>query len=426
MAMVKYFYRLSNVALRGLTLVSKFGLLLFLAKYLAPEDVGLYGLMLATIAYCTYPLGFEFYVYSTREIIKLEKNERGRALRNQLALHARLYILAVPLFLLIFHFEFLSWQMAPWFFVLVFLEHACQEMMRMLVALEKQLVASIVLFIRQGLWALVLIALMSFDETYRHLSYVLIGWVTGAAVAATTSAIVLGRMLAFRKFMGEAVDWRWVKVGLKIAIPMFVGTVFLNFVTIVDKYWFESLQGREMLGGYIFFMSISAAMMSFLEAGVFSFMYPSIVAAYHNGDISRFKACLRKLLFQTVGLSVVFIVGIVIFIDWFLELLQREVYSSMKGVLYIFLLAMFFQALSYIPHYALYAQNKDRAIIAAHIFSVPVFALSVWLLTSWNELYAVPVGCCLAYVSMLVVKCLAHSCFDLKAKVASDNKILSL
>lgn len=408
MTLIHYFYRFTNVGLRGLTLLSKFCLLLFLAKYLDPVEVGLYGLLVATVAYGIYPLGFEFYTYSTREIIKTEGAQRVSVLRNQVALHIRLYFIAIPLFFLIFYFDLLPWHAAPWFFALVILEHACQEMMRLLVALEKQLVASIVLFVRQGSWALIVIALMLLDAKTRQLDVVLVGWVAGAAVAAVMSMLVLWRVLGIQEFWARAVDWRWVRTGLRVAIPFFLGTISLNFVTTVDKYWFNVLQGGEALGGYVFFMSISAAMMSFLEAGIFSFIYPSIIAAHHAGHAARFKSYLRKMLIQTVVLSVLFVVGVSLFIDWILTLLQREVYLGMKSVLYIFLLAMFFQALSYIPHYALYAQGRDRAIVGAHIFSVPIFIVTVALLVGWNDFYAVPVGGCVSYAAMLVYKYCAY------------------
>ena len=94
--------KLANIGLRGITLASKFALLLVLAKYLEPSDVGLYGLIVVTVAYSMYPLGFEFYTYSTREVIKAENAIKGRYLKSQMTLHALLYVLVLPIFILIF------------------------------------------------------------------------------------------------------------------------------------------------------------------------------------------------------------------------------------------------------------------------------------------------------------------------------------
>ena len=96
--------KLANVGLRGITLVSKFALLLVLAKYLEPSDVGLYGLIAVTVAYGMYPLGFEFYTYSTREVIKAESAKKGQYLKSQMMLHVLLYVLVLPIFTLIFYY----------------------------------------------------------------------------------------------------------------------------------------------------------------------------------------------------------------------------------------------------------------------------------------------------------------------------------
>src|SRR5690554_889302 len=101
----KYSAIIINVCIRGGTLVSKFLLILVLARFLTPAELGLYGLIIATIAYGIYPLGFEFYTYSTREIIGLEESQRGVLLKSQLALHVKLYLFFLPLFLFLFFFE---------------------------------------------------------------------------------------------------------------------------------------------------------------------------------------------------------------------------------------------------------------------------------------------------------------------------------
>ena len=67
--------RFLNLVLRGSTLASKFALIFVLAKFLEPAEVGLYGLFSATIFYCLMALGFDFYTYSTREIIVSDKKK---------------------------------------------------------------------------------------------------------------------------------------------------------------------------------------------------------------------------------------------------------------------------------------------------------------------------------------------------------------
>src|SRR5690606_27760460 len=100
--------------------------------------VGLYGLLAATIAYALYPIGLDFYAYSTREILRVDRGQWGGMLRNHGALALVLYSVVLPLLLLVFAMGFLPWTLAPWFYILLILEHLNQELSRLLVAVTKQ------------------------------------------------------------------------------------------------------------------------------------------------------------------------------------------------------------------------------------------------------------------------------------------------
>jgi len=95
-------FRALNITLRSASLLGKFTLIFFLVKYLKPEDVGLYGLIAATITYGLYPLGLEFYLYNIREIIKSDDSQKSGLIKNQIALYLFTYTFILPLFLFIF------------------------------------------------------------------------------------------------------------------------------------------------------------------------------------------------------------------------------------------------------------------------------------------------------------------------------------
>ena len=398
--------RLLNLALRAITLASKFALLLVLAKYLEPSAVGLYGLIVVTVAYGMYPLGFAFYTYSTREVIKANVDIKGQYLKSQIAFHGWLYLLITPVFIMIFYCELLPWYVAPWFFVLLITEHANQELMRMLVAIQKPLVATFVLFIRHGLWALIIALLFVFVPETRSIEAVLMAW----SISGVLSFIIAmwHTKIAIAKGWELPVDWSWVKRGVKIALPMFLGTMSLNFIFTLDRYWFESLVGLDALGAYVFYMAITAAAISFIDAGVFAFIYPAMIAAAGAGDRNNFVLLLKKMFYQTLCLSMTFAFLIIVFIDFLLTLVAKPVYFEMKGVLYPLLIMMVVQAVSYVPNYALYTQNSDRAIITSNILSSAVFVLCVSGLIVWNQVLAIPVALIFVYFFLLVYKCYSY------------------
>src|SRR5690554_5042629 len=119
-----------NIFLRGLTLGCKFLLVVFLAKLLTLEELALYGLLVATVAYAIYPLGFEFYTYSARELIGTDNSERGEYFKSQAVLHIISYLVFLPLFALIFYFDFLPHDYILLFYIILILEHLNQELFR--------------------------------------------------------------------------------------------------------------------------------------------------------------------------------------------------------------------------------------------------------------------------------------------------------
>ena len=74
---INHLARLVSIVLRGMTLGSKFLLIFILARFLTPAELGLYGLLAATIGYALHLLGLDFYTYTTRELLKRPREEWG-------------------------------------------------------------------------------------------------------------------------------------------------------------------------------------------------------------------------------------------------------------------------------------------------------------------------------------------------------------
>lgn len=394
--------RLFNVALRGMTLASKFLLIFFLARFLEPAELGIYGLLTATIGYTLYLLGFDFYAFTTREILNRERSEWGGLLKCQGALSAVLYAVFLPLLSLIFLKGLLPWSLAGWFFALLVLEHLTQELGRLLVAISEQLLASVVLFLRSGIWAVAVTALMFIEPDSRSLDFVLGAWTLGSLAALLLGIFRLSQL----KIGGwhKQVDWKWIAKGLKIAIPLLVATLAIRGVFTLDRYWFEALVGLEVLGAYVLFMGISNALMSFLDAGVFAFSYPGLITAHSRQDSAAFRQGLRKLLIQTLALSAAFAVIALLLIGPLLRWLGKSLYLEQQGLFPWILLATLLYAIGMVPHYALYAQGHDRPIIRSHIASLLAFIPATWLFSLHWPLLAVPLGLCTAFMLVLLWK----------------------
>lgn len=394
--------RLLSVALRGMTLASKFMLIFLLARFLEPAELGIYGLLVATIGYALYLLGFDFYSFTTRELLKCDRSEWGGVLKGQVAVSAILYMIFLPLLSLIFLKGLLPLSLAVWFFVLLVLEHINQELGRLLIAISEQLLAAVVLFLRSGVWAVAVTLLMYVDPGTRNLDFVLGAWTLGGF-----AALLLGIHRIYQLKVGgwrKSVDWGWVGKGLKIAIPLLVATLAIRGVFTLDRYWFEAMVGLEVLGAYVLFMGISSALMSFLDAGVFAFSYPALITAHSRLDAAAFRLGLRKMFTQTLAVSAFFAVIALLLIGPLLQWLGKSLYIEYQDLFPWILLSTLLYAASMVPHYGLYAQGHDRSIIYSHIVGLLVFVPFTWLFSQYWPLLAIPLGLCTAFVLILLWK----------------------
>jgi O-antigen/teichoic acid export membrane protein len=397
--------RLSNIALRGATLASKFLLVFFLARFLAAGELGLYGLLTATIAYSLYLVGLDFYIYTTREITKVGILESGGILKSQMAMTAMLYAVVLPLLSLIFVTQLLPWHLAAWFFLLLVLEHCNQEISRLLIALSQQHAASLNLFLRGGSWPLAAILLMMVYPNFKSLKSILLLWTVGDILAIAVSIKIL-RKLNIQGWHRK-IDWSWIAKGIKVAIPFLIATLAIRGIFTIDRYWIKELSNLEVVGAYVLFMGFSSALISFLDAGVFSFLYPELIKSYNEKDIIRFRTLSRNLLIQTIIFSLAMALVATIALDPILELIGKPVYFQHRNLFYLALASLLLYSLGMIPHYWLYAQGKDRAIILSHLLGFFIFLLSTWLLSQFISYLAVPVSLCAAFLTILVFKALA-------------------
>lgn len=398
--------RILNMVLRTATLGARFVFVFFLAKYLDPQSVGYYGLFTATVGYFLYLVGLDFYTYTTREILKASPEQRGQMLKGQAALSVLLYAIVVPLAVWVLPQAHWPGELLLWFFPILVFEHINQEISRLLVALSEQITASLILFMRQGSWALAIVGLMAVDADMRQLQAVMACWLAAGVIAA-----LLGVLKIRQLRMGGwnlPVNWAWVKKGAMVSLAFLLATLALRGVQTVDRYWLQSLTSIEVVGAYVLFLSIAGTLMVFLDAGVFAFAYPELIALHHQQQHAQAHRKVKQLLVYILLAAVAFSAISWLLLPYLLQWINKPLYTESIELYPWLLLATVINALGMAPHYALYAQGRDRIIIGSHIAAMVVFAIAVWLLAQILPALAVPLGLVIFFTVILVIKVAAY------------------
>lgn len=401
--------QLINIILRSATLGTRFLFIFFLAKYLDPSLVGYYGIFTATIGYALYLVGLDFYTYVSREIVKTPANQRGKLLKSQAALSGLLYLVLLPLGIWLLAQSNWPSHLAWWFIPILALEHLNQEISRFLITLSEQLTASLILFLRQGSWALIIIGLMIYDENTRSLEWVMTLW-AGAGLAATIMGFWKLKKLKITGWK-LPIDWDWVRKGVAVSSAFLLATLALRSIQTIDRYWLEALGGINMVGAYVLLLGVASSLLTFLDAAVFSFAYPLLIVHNHKGEFLQAREKVKQIFLQTLMLSSLFGLASWLILPYFLTWIGNPLYQQAAAWYPWLLAAMILNALGQVPHYALYALGNDKPIIYSHLLSLLVFCFATWVCSGTFSAMAVPIGINAAFAVILLIKAFTYFVF---------------
>ena len=359
-----------SITLRGITLASKFVLVFYIAKYLHPEDLGVYGLLVGALALSIYLLGMDFYTFNTRELLARGPKDSGRLLRDQLAFHGLVYVVVLPVLMIVFAVGLVPWKYAFWFYPLVIVEHLSQEGHRVFITLSRPIRANIILLLRSGAWVYLVVAVGLIDERAQLLETIWVGWFIGGLISIGLSAYWLRRMTGWHSTSDDPIDWAWMWLGLKTSMVFLLASFAFMGVEVGGRFFIQLFLGEAMVGVYTFYSQIAYTVHTFVFTGVISILFPSIVRSYQAGATTAYRHSLYRMGLASLGSALVLTLGAAAVIHPILALVGNPLYRQHVGVYWILLGSAFVLVASYLPHYALYVRRRDWSLTGAAIIGV--------------------------------------------------------
>ena len=376
--------RMLNLGLRSLSMGGRFLLILSIAKLLAAEEVGMFGLLGTGIGFSVLLLGLDFYGYANRELLATPQDQYARILSYQIVAYFPLYLLFIPLILLFFIQGILPWQYAGWFLGLVMVEHISTELNRLLNMMQYPLSATVVLFLRSSLWIMVVIPLMMFDTSFRSLETLLTGWFIGGIVSILYGLFSVKKVIPHWQW--HTPDMAWIRQGYRTGMLFFAGTISLQAISLLDKFWLEYLSSVKEVGVYVFYLTLVQGAIGFIHAGLIVFISPKIVKSFQEGRYTEFNQLLnrfgKELFVAAVLMGSLILFAMPFVVGW----VGREVYLEHYDILYIMIISGMVMVVSNHPHTFLYAARKDRYMLFSNISALAVFLLLLWRMKTLSSL----------------------------------------
>ncbi len=406
MAVGQVFSRAANIGLRGLALGSRFLLIIALAKLFPPSAVGIFGLVSTMIVFGLLVVGAEFYSYSLRELLSRDKAEWSYVLQHHLLALLFLYAFLLPAQLLIFALDLLPLDLMGWFFLLLVLEHLGQELNRLLVAMQKPITASVVLFFRMGAWVWVVLYYLWADSTLRTLEFVLMGWSVGCLIG-----VIIGLFLVWRNvenWKWWPVDRQWIIAGFRVGILFLVSSLSMRAILTFDRFAVDYYVGADFLGVYVLYIGMAMTVVNILDPAVFAFLYPRLVEAYRKGRMGVYQKTMKELIVSTLVLSVFFALLIYFLSPYVYEWIDKPIYANYQFVLPLLLCASVIYVIGMVPHFGLYAKGLDKELLFCHVSSAIIFAILVIMFSQVATESAVPLALICAFFWMGALKLLFY------------------
>jgi len=355
---------ISVLVLRGLTLASRFLLSLLLARMLSPEAVGQYGLLTAALAFALLAIGLEFYSYTLREMVPATPARRTRIIADQITLGVAVLLVVGVLVLAVILAGLVPSRLAPWFMLILVTEHISLEATRILIITGRLVRAYVGVFLRGGIWVYAMAVLMFMTSSTRTLETVLIWWAMGGILSIAFSAISLSD-LPWRELRDYRPDWSAIFVGLRTARPFMLTAAGALIISYVDRFVIDRFVGREALGIYTFYSTISIGLLS-LGASVSHQFLPKVIAGY-AASAEAYRAALRSFFWSLLGLALGTSIISALTMGPMLGVLGLPAYGSDISVFYAMLPGVFLRILADVPSYALYAARSDNYLLLCNL-----------------------------------------------------------
>lgn len=355
---------------------------IILPKEMLVENYGNISLLITTITFFIFLVGFDFYNYVHRDFINDSRSLIISKLLNQFIFNFLLFIILTPLF-----YWVMIYNNLPFFsiaVILLFTEYFGQEVYRLLIVFSKPVLANLILFFRSSFWVLALLLVNNFYEIQIDTQNILIYWAIGNSLLVIFTILYCFNLNAF-VFNKIKIDWGWIKKGFYVSIPFLISTITLKIIELSDRFIINYFYTSSEVGIYSFYSNISNSLNVVINTTVVIMIYPKILLAFKKNDKKNIPILIKVYKKEMFIFLILAIILSILFLNPLLNWIGKEEYFSNLPTFWVLLTANVFFNISLIPHVVLYALHKDREIIIPVILACLVnLALNFILLPAFG------------------------------------------
>ena len=368
------------MGLRGFSLIAKFLLTIFIARYINLEALGAYGLITSLTILAPVTLGLGVMYCEIRKAVTESYGYIAQTLQHYINF---LFLIYAPLLALTIMLSIL-YQEKSLFFLLLFvvlIEHVNTNLYSLLLNLSKPVLGNLLFFLRASLWIILYIPLAFIYEDFRSLEVILMFWICGGM-----SAILLF-LWDFRNWTTDKVSRPriketvlWIKSNFLKSRIIYLDGIANAGATYLDRFVITLFLGLELTGVYVLFWSVYSALSNLIRTGVLQIAKPKFVKA--AGTIDKyFTTLLSKTLKETFFVGVLLSVfgGLALYI--LLPFIDRPLATEWFPLLSTILLAFIVMISSEVYALVFYSLHRDDLTLKVScVLAVAALLLNLFLI----------------------------------------------
>ena len=362
--------RLNLFILRGLTLLSRVIFLFFIARNMTVIEVGFYGFIAALIFATVFLVGFEYGNYSSRHIIKCQTFLCKQDTVVKLTIFGLIMfcIFAPLMYMATFSFgDFSSYQsiidynVVVYFLVIAYCESYIAEHKKILISLRYPVYSGIIDFVKSGIWAYLLIILVTFEWFELNIRSILLIWALFVLIGVILLAIKL------KKYYSKVIFFSMPSINIYknqiySSFPFFLSGLFLVLIELSGRISLQMAGLHIQAGVYTFYAGFIFAVPLFVWSSSVALDHSKIIESHESGEIIKSDSLVIVMLKRSIMICFSLIIFLYFAFDLLIKMTEKEEYSSHINQFHLFLLVPILHVIDTHLYYMLYTRHLDKLI----------------------------------------------------------------
>lgn len=376
---------LAIVVMRACTIACKFGLAIFIGRFLDLSSLGIYGLAAGAIAVGPVVISLGMVHLIMREAVTLPAGALTKNLRHYWCFAITAYISMLTLAALAMFFFGAS---EVWLLVVVIMlfEHLGNDTFQLLSNLERPLLANVTAFLRGAAWILAYIPIAIWEPDFRSMTVLFEFWLAGS-VSGFLLFVWASRSWPWGDAFSSKFDPAWIVRTIRSAFVIYISDLSFIASQYLDRYLVTLFLGLEFTGVYFLYWSAANAASTFVSIGVLQIQRPRLIKAHHDGGMQAHRLLSASFMKTTTLATILFSALTGCAFVMLLPLIKQPAVGSHLGAFWLIMAGMALRNMADFGAMALFTAHRDRVMTLTNIAAVSLLALTQVLLLPVAGLY---------------------------------------